>query len=87
MCTGLVYRSYHGRGGIDFRLIKRLGHFTLTGDDLVTQALATDGNRPAAFEPVALVLRRPKGWQQTVDARRVRTLLRRIERGWRPLRG
>jgi len=79
VCTGLVYRSYHGRGDIEFSLVKRLGNYTLTGDDLASQSLVT------GFEPVALVLRREKGWQLTRDPRRIRTLQRRIEKGWRPV--
>jgi uncharacterized protein YycO len=85
VCTGLVYRSYHGRGDIEFNLIKRLGNFTLTGDDVARQALADGARQVSGFEPVALVLRRTDGWHLSADEKRVRALLRRIEEGWRPM--
>ena len=86
VCTGLVYRCYHGRGDIKFDLIKRLGNFTLTGDDLVRQALSADPPNLSGFEAIALMLRRMDGWRLSQEPNRIRTLLRRIERGWRPIR-
>ena len=86
VCTGLVYRSFHGRGHVRFDLIKRLGNFTLTGDDLVRQALAVESGKPSSFEATALLLRRVTGWQLTTCTERIRTLLHRIERGWRPIK-
>src|SRR5207253_8495187 len=35
VCTELIYRCYHGRAGIQFPLVKRLGRFTLSGNDIV----------------------------------------------------
>ncbi len=86
VCTGLVYRAYHGRGAIQFHLIKRLGNFTLTGDDLAAQALASGAGQSAGFAPIALLLRRKSGRQLARAPRRIHTLLHRIERGWRPIR-
>jgi hypothetical protein len=36
VCTELIYRCYHHRGSIAFPLTKRLGRYTLTGDDIAT---------------------------------------------------
>ena len=52
VCTELIYRSYHGRGAIDFPLVKRLGRYTLSGDDILGWFLgrvrgAGDPSRPA----------------------------------------
>jgi hypothetical protein len=92
VCTGLVYRSFHGRGSIRFELIRRLGRFTLTGDDLVKQALdawSASGGDPAQapFEFVAMALHRRRGGVQFVPPHRIPTLLGRIRRGWRPMKG
>ncbi|MGA1236867.1 MAG: YiiX/YebB-like N1pC/P60 family cysteine hydrolase, partial [Limisphaerales bacterium] len=92
VCTGLVYRSFHGRGTIRFELIRRLGRYTLSGDDLVNQAVdawSQTGGDPARapFEFVALALHRRRGGVQFVPARRIPAVLGRIRRGWRPLRG
>ena len=35
VCTELIYRSFHGRGKITLPLIKRLGRYTLTCDDII----------------------------------------------------
>lgn len=35
VCTEVVYRSLQGRGGIDFSLVKRAGHVTLSADDII----------------------------------------------------
>ena len=39
VCTEVVYRSYDGQGDISFPLVKRAGHMTLSGNDLVLLAL------------------------------------------------
>lgn len=86
VCTGLVYRAFHGRGPIRFELIRRLGRFTLSGDDMANQAL--EGWQHAGHEPfrfVALALHRRNGGVQWVPPRRIPTLLNRIRKGWRPL--
>jgi hypothetical protein len=81
VCTGLVFRSFHGRGPIAFQLIKRLGHYTLTGDDVVEQTTASGG-----MKPVMLILRRRQAWQVEERPPRIAARLRAIRRGWRPLR-
>ena len=90
VCTELVYRSYHHRGGIKFSLTKRLGRFTLTSDDVIAQALdAIEGSAQAKappFQPVALVLKRRDGKPHMAAPGRMLPLLRRIRRGWRPPR-
>jgi hypothetical protein len=58
VCTELVYRSFHKRGGIEFKLVKRLGRFTLTGNDIVHYALDSLAGGAAMLTPVALVLKR-----------------------------
>lgn len=65
VCTELVYRSLHHRGDIRFVLTKRLGRFTLTGDDIMAHVL--DAVRAPAvgtlppLQPVALLLKRRDG--------------------------
>ena len=90
VCTGLVYRAWHGRGPIRFELVKRLGRFTLSGDDLVSQALAAwrQAGEPhlAPFQLVALALHRRKGGVQFAPGSRIATVLGRLLKGWRPLR-
>lgn len=91
VCTELVYRSYHRRGGCLFPLVKRLGRFTLTGDDIVhyaLDALVRTGRDPALapFWPVALRLLRRDGRVHAVTADRIVPLLQRIRQGWRPAR-
>jgi hypothetical protein len=88
VCTELVYRSFHHRGPISFSLTKRLGRFTLSGDDilgLVLNALEKPADpMEAPFEPVALVLTRRDGRPHLAATDRILPLLRRIRRGWRP---
>lgn len=91
VCTELIYRSFHRRGGCVFPLVKRLGRFTLTGDDLVGYALDTiqrlGGDSLAApLRPIALRLLRRDGQVHAVAADRIMPLLQRIRRGWRPAR-
>ncbi len=35
-CTELIYRALDGKGGIEFELTERVGHVTLSADDIVT---------------------------------------------------
>lgn len=90
VCTGLVYRSYHNRGTIIFSLTKRLGRFTLTGDDIIAQALDAMGrsgeDKILPFQPVALLLKRRDGRLHEAAPERILPLLRRIRGGWRPAR-
>jgi hypothetical protein len=41
VCTGVVYRSFDGRGGVGFQLTHRAGRPTLSAEDLLRQALAS----------------------------------------------
>ncbi|MEI7909137.1 MAG: YiiX/YebB-like N1pC/P60 family cysteine hydrolase [Verrucomicrobiota bacterium] len=90
VCTELVYRSYHQRGPIRFPLVKRLGRFTLSGDDVVHLALdelaRAGGSENAPLRPIGLILKRGDGQAHVVAAKRIVPLLLRIRRGWRPAR-
>jgi len=90
VCTELVYRCYHRRGPIQFPLVKRLGRFTLSGDDVVHFALAglaqTGGPDNAPLRPMGLILKRRDGRAHAVPPQRIVPLLWRICRGWRPAR-
>ena len=55
VCTELIYRCYHHRGGIEFPLVKRLGRYTLTGDDMANLVLKSlpatpPGSRASAWK-------------------------------------
>lgn len=84
VCTELVYRALHGRGGIAFDLVKRLGRYTLTGDDVVDQILAR--SLEPQFEPVALVLTDSDGVPRFVTPGEIPDTLARLRTGWRPIR-
>ena len=90
VCTELVYRCYHRRGPIQFPLVKRLGRFTLSGDDTVHLALdelaKAGGPDSAPLRPVAMILKRRDGQAHAVPPQRIVPLLRRIRSGWRPAR-
>lgn len=90
VCTAVVYRAWHGRGCVRFELVRRLGRFTLTGDDIAGQALAAWREAPdpaaAPLRWVAMVLHRRRDGAQFVSPPRIPTLLGRLLRGWRPLR-
>jgi len=86
VCTELVYRCYHGRGSIELPLVKRLGRFTLTGDDVVRACLDSGGDAEPALRPVALILKRRDGRADVLRQDRIPTVLRRIQNGWFPAR-
>ena len=90
VCTELVYRCYHRRGPILFPLVKRLGRYTLSGDDMVHLALdelaMAGGLDFAPMRPVGLILKRRDGQAHAVPPQRIVSLLRRIRNGWRPAR-
>jgi hypothetical protein len=90
VCTGLVYRSYHNRGNLRFTLTKRLGRYTLTGDDIMAYALdglsESDEREPVRLQPIALLLKRRDGRTHATATERILPLLRRIRQGWRPAR-
>ena len=91
VCTELIYRSYHRRGACLFPLVKRLGRFTLSGDDIVNyalDALARTGGESGTvpLRPIALRLLRRDGQVHAVAPERIISLLQRIRQGWRPAR-
>jgi hypothetical protein len=88
VCTELIYRCFHKRDGIEFALIKRLGRYTLSGDDIMNQWLdsvrAAPGPGKCPFDLVALVLKRGGGSAEFVDPDQAVAVLRKIQSGWRP---
>lgn len=88
VCTELIYRCYHRRGPIEFSLLKRLGRFTLTADDIAFQFL--DRAEPSAppdkwpFQLIALVLKRSAGEAEFVPPAQALDTLRQLREGWRP---
>ncbi len=48
-CTALVYRSWHGAGGMEFVLGEQAGRFCLPAEDLIDQALGSGMFQVAAF--------------------------------------
>jgi hypothetical protein len=79
VCTELVYRCYHDRGGIALPLIKRLGRYTLSCDDilrwLIDQVEAAGSPEDAPMLPVCLVLRDSDGSARFVPQESVMTAL------------
>jgi len=51
-CTEVIYRAFHGRGGIAFPLTKRMGIPTLSADDIIAYAQGQGADR---FDPVLFV--------------------------------
>lgn len=49
VCTEVIYRTYHGIGGIDFSLIQQAGRHCLSAEELLNQGVGNDW-----FEVVAL---------------------------------
>lgn len=84
VCTELIYRAFHNLGGIEFQLVKRVGRYTLTGDDMVEQLLAQ--GREAPFEPVAMLLTDQGGQVHSVEPPRILDALATLSGGWRPMR-
>jgi hypothetical protein len=88
VCTELIYRCFHKRGPIEFTLVKRLGRFTLSGDDIMDQWLDSLNcpERPGAggFDLVTLVLRLDHGRAEFFEGPPALAALQRIRRGWRP---
>ena len=77
VCTEVVYRAFHKKGAILFTLIKRLGRFTLSGNDIVHQALDVLRDVPmeqAPFRPVILFTKTPSGFRFVEEAEIVPTL-------------
>ena len=49
VCTEVIYRGYHGVGGIDYTLIDKAGRKCLPAEDLLNQSVAQDW-----FDPVMI---------------------------------
>ena len=88
VCTGLIYRSYHKRGGIEFPLIKRFGRYTLTCDDVADLLLTAPGGAGAAvrcpWQLVALAVQLADGQTRFVAEDKATDVLRAIRGGLRP---
>jgi hypothetical protein len=88
VCTELVYRSFNHRGAIDFVLVKRLGRYTLSGDDIMNQLLESlDGNAAPDRQPfhiAALVVQARDAKVRFIPPAEAIEVLRAIQRGFRP---
>ncbi len=67
VCSELVYRALHGKCGYDFQLIKRMGRYTLTVDDIVRQSLQDIRRTPQMWSAVGLLMQGPRGPALPVD--------------------
>ena len=85
VCTELIYRCYHHRGSIQFPLVRRLGRFTLNGDDIARLAIdSADSFGPAPFHVVALALKHADGKARWIHESVIGETLRGIQAGWKP---
>jgi hypothetical protein len=88
VCTELIYRCFHKRGLIEFSLIKRLGRFTLSADDIIRQWLDSfdSAGQPTkvGFDLVTLVLKLDHGRAEFIEAPEALVALQRIQTGWKP---
>jgi hypothetical protein len=89
VCTELIYRCYHNHGSIAFPLTKRLGRYTLTGDDMARILLdahfAASADSAEPFQAVALVLTTGADKIEFTPPGEIFETLRNIQAGWRPL--
>ena len=86
VCTEVVYRAFHKKGSILFTLVKRLGRFTLSGNDIVHYALDAMRSAPVAeapFRPVILFTKTVSGFRFIEEGEIVPTL--RAIRGGKPV--
>jgi hypothetical protein len=90
VCTGLIYRCFHKRGDCRFTLTKRLGRYTLSGDDVMNQWLASlelpAEDSPLPFDLITLALKRSDPVAEFVPSKQTTQALQRIQAGWRPTR-
>ena len=90
VCTEIIYRIYHNRGAINFPLVRRLGRYTLTGDDIARFALdtLTESKTPenAPFRIVSLALKDGEHESRFVPDHEAAATLRHLLEGWRPSR-
>src|SRR5262249_7916914 len=90
VCTALIYRCFHKRGTCRFTLIKRLGRYTLSGDDIMNQWIAAldapEASSSMPFDLTALALKTGTGVAGFVPLHETVTTMKRIQGGWRPTR-
>lgn len=90
VCTELIYRSFHHRWTIEFPLIKRLGRYTLSCDDIIDHFLSTGtttaNSKPPSFHLIALVLKGADEKAHFISNEKALEKLREIRDGWRPNR-
>lgn len=88
VCTELIYRCYHKKGKIEFPLVKRLGRYTLTGDDimnLVLESLLKSQQRELEpFRLVSLALKMGDRQAHLIPGAEALESLQKIQAGWRP---
>ena len=88
VCTEIIYRIYHNRGAIRFPLTRRVGRYTLTGDDiagLVLNTLASSSDpKTAPFQIISLALKIGAGDSQIIPSNDAPGAMRRLLEGWRP---
>ena len=88
VCTELIYRCYQHRGGIEFPLIKRLGRFTLTGDDIATLVISSLSNDPAGQRPGftlhVMALKMGEREARFIEPDGILLAMRKIQGGWKP---
>ena len=87
VCTELIYRCFNNRGPIEFTLIKRLGRYTLSGDDIMNQWLgsldSSEQYSTVGFDLVTLVLKMDHGRAEFFEGPQALDALHRIQGGWR----
>jgi hypothetical protein len=88
VCTELIYRCFHKRGPLEFSLIKRLGRFTLSADDIIHQWLCSlNSPEPSAkvgFDLVTLVLKLDHSRAEFIEGPEALVALQQIQTGWKP---
>ena len=88
VCTELIYRCYQHRGGIEFPLVKRLGRYTLTGDDIahfvVNSLTANPAPPPGGFRLEAMVLKAGETGARFIEPASLLAAMRQIQSGWKP---
>ncbi|MBN2451329.1 MAG: hypothetical protein JXR77_13130 [Lentisphaeria bacterium] len=77
-CTEVIYRAINRRGPIELPLIERMGHPTLSADDILRQHLRRPG---ASFETVLLVRPGTDGRGVVVAGERAEAALRELMPG------
>lgn len=88
VCTEIIYRIFHNRGGIRFPLVRRLGRYTLTGDDIarfVIKSLAeAETPAKAPFRIVSLAIKDGERESRLIPESEAVETLQHLLEGWRP---